>query len=379
MARKGENIYKRKDGRWEGRYIKSRNQNGCIHYGYIYGKTYTEVKKKIKDNNFASNAAITNQSKELLFELVINEWLSSQQHLTKESSFARYYQISKTHLIPSLGKVNINDITSSLIINYLDSLLQAGRIDGNGGLSTKTVKDIYSIIRSILQYANQNNYTTFSTLNSYRFKQNYTKINVLSTKDQEKLTQILLNEMDNTKYGVLLSLYTGIRLGELCALKWKDINLSSGILSITQTMQRIKDISKDAKSKTKIIITEPKSECSKRDIPLPNLLVELSKELCGEAESYVLTGKKERFVEPRTMQNRFKALITQSNVDCVNFHVLRHTFATRCIELGFEIKTLSEILGHSSVNITLNRYVHSSLEAKKANMNKIVITSYSPS
>ena len=379
MARKGENIYKRKDGRWEGRYIKSRNNKGCVHYGYIYGKTYTEVKKKLKDNYHASYADNPIQGSEIVFELVINKWLSNQKHLTKESTFARYYQITKTHLIPSLGKIRINEFSASLLINYLDSLLLSGRLDGKGGLSTKTVKDIYSIIKSILQYAKQNNYTSFSFFEAYKFKQNYIKVNVLSLKDQELLTRTLLNEIDYTKYGVLLSLYTGIRLGELCALKWKDINISSGILSITHTMQRIKDVSQDAKTKTKIIITEPKSESSKRDIPLPNALVELTKELSGESESYVLTGEKEKFVEPRTMQNRFKSLIMQSNINYVNFHVLRHTFATRCMELGFELKTLSEILGHSSVNITLNRYVHSSLEAKKANMNKIVITSYSPS
>ena len=145
-------------------------------------------------------------------------------------------------------------------------------------------------------------------------------------------------------------------------------------------MQRIKDTSSYSTSKTKIVITEPKSKCSIRDIPLPSFITSIAKGFQCRKDAYVLTGEKNRYIEPRTMQNRFKALIRESQINDANYHTLRHTFATRCIEVGFELKTLSEIMGHSNVNITLNRYVHSSLALKKENMSKISYDSlHSPS
>ena len=124
----------------------------------------------------------------------------------------------------------------------------------------------------------------------------------------------------------------------------------------------------------------PKSKCSIRDIPLPPFITSIAKGFQRRKDAYVLTGEKNRYIEPRTMQNRFKALIRESQINDANYHTLRHTFATRCIEVGFELKTLSEIMGHSNVNITLNRYVHSSLALKKENMSKISYDSlHSPS
>lgn len=125
--------------------------------------------------------------------------------------------------------------------------------------------------------------------------------------------------------------------------------------------------------KTKIVITEPKSKCSVRDIPLPPFLVDMARQFSAPPQAFVLTGDINRFVEPRTMQNRFKTYVETSGIGNANFHALRHTFATRCVEVGFEIKSLSEILGHANVNITLNRYVHSSFELKCSNMNKLTL------
>ena len=198
---------------------------------------------------------------------------------------------------------------------------------------------------------------------------------VLSLEEQQKLTLVLLDDTDLIKFGVLLSLYTGIRIGELCALKWGNLSIAAGVLSVRETMQRIKDTSNHSISKTKIVISEPKSKCSVRDIPLPEFIISIAKGFQSNNSSYVLTGEKNRYVEPRTMQNRFKSLLRESQIPDANYHALRHTFATRCIEVGFELKTLSEILGHSNVNITLNRYVHSSLDLKKENMSKIACVS----
>ena len=136
-------------------------------------------------------------------------------------------------------------------------------------------------------------------------------------------------------------------------------------------MQRLQVDNLVNDKKTQIVITDPKSYSSIRTIPLPDFIMELLKKFQGSDNEYFLTGESERFIEPRTMQNHFKLYIKEAAIDNANFHSLRHTFATRCVELGFDIKTLSEILGHSSVKITLDKYVHSSFEQKRANMNKL--------
>ena len=160
---------------------------------------------------------------------------------------------------------------------------------------------------------------------------------------------------------------------ELCALKWENISLENATLKVQKTLQRIQETNKGASTKTKIVITEPKSKCSIRDIPIPKFLVEIARQFLDSPKAYILTGDKSKYVEPRTMQNHFKQFVDACGIEDANFHALRHTFATRCIELGFEIKSLSEILGHANVNITLNRYVHSSFDLKSANMNKLVL------
>lgn len=143
--------------------------------------------------------------------------------------------------------------------------------------------------------------------------------------------------MDHSKFGVLLSLYTGIRVGELCALQWEDFDLAHSKLKIRKTMQRIQDLGNGSVSKTKIVITEPKSQCSIREIPLPLFIVDVAKKFASNPKAYILTGT-DRYIEPRTMQNRFKSYVKECNVEPANFHVLRHTFATRCVEVGFEVK-----------------------------------------
>ena len=161
-----------------------------------------------------------------------------------------------------------------------------------------------------------------------------------------------------------------MHIGEICALKWNNIDLNAGTISVYQTLQRLQD--KENKGKTKILITEPKSQSSKRIIPIPAFLTELLKQIRPASPcAYILTGDK-KFMEPRTLENIFKKCLSDCDIQCINFHALRHTFATRCVEACFDIKTLSEILGHSNVSTTLNLYTHPTLEHKRANMNKLV-------
>lgn len=372
MSKKGENIYKRKDGRWEGRYIKYYDESGKAKYGYIYAKTYNEVKQKLIENK----SQIKNQNKSLLnktvlYNDILDAWLQSAKINTKESTYARYSHLIDTHIRPHLGKYQLSQISTQLVEGFIERQLNSGRLDDGNPLSPKTVTDILTVVKSSMEYARYHNFNVICNLSKLTVKKKDKEMRVLNHSEQEALVHTLLSNMDLYKFGVLLSLYTGIRIGELCALQWEDFCLSNSILKVRKTMLRIQDTNIGATTKTKVIITEPKSQCSIRDIPLPSFIVEIAMQFMDAPKVFILSGEKIKYVEPRTMQNRFKTFIAESGIDDANFHSLRHTFATRCIEVGFEIKSLSEILGHANVNITLNRYVHSSFELKYNNMCKL--------
>ena len=371
MSKRGENIYKRKDGRWEGRYVKCRTLHGKIQYGYVYGKSYSETKAKLKENASAPIRSSSSQATQsALYDEVLKAWLLSSKNRVKESTFSRYNHLVERHIQPLLGRYPISEISTVLLEECIDYLLQNGRLDGSGGLSPKSVSDIIVVMKSSIRYALGNGYPVNSPPAGLSVKRSKKDMRVLSKKEQQQLECILMQDTDLTKFTVLLCLYTGIRIGEACALRWEHLRLDIGILEVRETMQRIQ-VQQNIATKTKVIITEPKSACSKRDIPLPRFLIQYAAQFQTDRKAFVLTGEKDQFIEPRTLQNRFRNYVEASGIEHANYHALRHTFATRCVELGFEIKSLSEILGHSNVNITLNKYVHSSIELKKQNMEKL--------
>ena len=187
------------------------------------------------------------------------------------------------------------------------------------------------------------------------------EIMLLDADEQKRLQRYLDVNPDRTTMGIALSLHMGIRIGELCALQWSDIDLKKRILTVRKTIQRIQ--CQEQGKRTKLIVTEPKSESSKRCIPIPEFLLDILKKFSGNTKEFVLSGKMSP-IEPRTMQYRFVKILKNVKLPSIHFHALRHMFASNCVKLGFDIKALSEILGHSSVEITLNRYVHSSFEQK---------------
>ena len=372
MSRRGENIYKRKDGRWEGRYIKNYTADNKPKYGYVYGKTYSEVKEKlIRAKAVPTSNVSVNKAKSVSFNEVLTLWLLSVQRNVKEATYARYFHLVETHIRPKLGVYALDLITPSVIECYINELLTHGRLDGNGGLSPKTATEILTIIKTVIDHAQYLGYGVSMTPTKINIKKKENHIRVLSASEQQQLERVLLTNIDTVKFGVLLSLYTGIRLGELCALRWNCVDLKLGIIKVQQTMQRIQNTDPTEERRTKIIFTDPKTQTSSRTIPLPAAILLIANSFQASPNSFVLTGSPEKYIEPRTMQNHFKRIIRESGIPNVNYHALRHTFATRCVEVGFEIKTLSEILGHATVNITLNRYVHSSFELKRQNMNKL--------
>lgn len=361
MPRKGENIYKRKDGRWEGRYIKDRSVENKAIYGYLYGKSYTEVKRKlgqVKMHKTDINTSSVN------FAKLSEEWLENKKLSVKESTIAHYKMIVDKHIMPLLDRYDISAVTSNIIQQYMNKLIF-------DGYAAKTVGDILNVIKSIIKYAEHKGFCCNCDLSIISLKIHKSEIETLTLIEQKKLCNYIENNLDNRNFGILLCLYTGIRIGELCALKWSDIDIREKVLIVNKTMLRISNNYLSDRCKTKIIITSPKSEDSVRQIPIPKHIIDVLKNFNRNSNAYVLTGLEDNFIEPRNMQYHFKTILKKCGIRNVKFHILRHTFATRCVENGFEIKSLSEILGHSSIKITLDRYVHSSMDLKRKNMDKL--------
>lgn len=376
MARTGENIYKRKDGRWEGRYIVSYDDNGKARYKYLYARTYADIKAKLLK---AQNDVKTDMKSECVndrerYEYWLSEWLKTKKLSVKASTYIRYLNTIKNHINPELGKYPINRISTARIENFVAAKLENGRLDGKGGLSSKTMSDIFVIIKESFKYAQCFGVGTTCRFDRISFKKHNREMRVLSIAEQKRLTTVLLNDIDQYKLGVFICLYTGIRIGELCALQWKNISFHEKTLKVEHTMQRLQNEDSNSLNKTRIIITEPKSNASLRIIPLPDFVLEVLIPFAGSQNMYILSGGCKSVIEPRTMQNKFKGYLEEGKIEDANFHSLRHTFATRCVEAGFDVKTLSEILGHSSVKITLDRYVHSSMQLKRNNMDKLSLS-----
>lgn len=368
MARKGENIYKRKDGRWEGRYIKDRGKNDKAIYGYVYAKSYKDVKTKLVEARMNVDNLPSSKTP-LLFSDLIDLWINNKSLSVKESTYIRYKNSLETHIKPKLGIYKINMIDTELLQRFFYEKADSGRVDRKGGLSSKTLMEMLMIIKGIFNYAKSNGEIIKCDLDQIIIKKSYHEMRILSIDEERRLNQILFTEQNVYKLGILICLYTGIRIGELCALKWKDISFDENTLKVEKTMQRLQ--CDNCNAKTKIVISEPKSNSSIRQIPLPDFLVNELKKFRGCADNYILSSDNIKIVEPRTMQNHFKKYISEAKIEKANFHCLRHTFATRCVEKDFEIKSLSVILGHSSVKITLDRYVHVSMQMKRSNMSKV--------
>ena len=308
-----------------------------------------------------------------LFSALAREWFDKQSVLLKETSINKYRNILKLYLIPEFGEKYIPEITRDELSAYVLSL-RTDRRQGGKGLSPKYITDILTVFKGIIKFASEEKQIKTSSFRGIYVRKKRTPLRVLSIREQKVLEDYLMEQLVYGKNlsgaGILLCLYSGIRLGELCALKWKDISFRDRTLHIHSTMTRVQ-FPTDEKNKTKIICSLPKSDCSIREIPIPKKIFEMLAEMKASPEAYFLTGSQERSVEPRTMENRFKATLRACGIEDANFHTLRHTFATRCVELGFDVKTLSEILGHASVKITMDRYVHPTMEIKQKNMEKL--------
>lgn len=363
MSRKGENIYKRKDGRWEGRYLKHiPGEKTC--YGYVYAKTYREAKAKLLEAAAQWKAMPSaSASADQYFCHIAQMWEKHAEPRVKQSTFVKYHSILEHHILPGLGDMPMNELTHQKLEDLAQQLLRT--------LAPRTVSDIFSVLRSILRFAKKAGVPVLCDGSSVWIRRQASETRVLTPNEQSTLCRYLLEDLSLKNAGVLLSLYTGLRVGEVCALRWDDISLDDHLLHVRHTMQRLQNLSAEG-PRTLVIESAPKTFTSARTIPLPEDLVRVLLSLPGNHSGYFLTGSSDIFVEPRTMQYHFGRVTQRCGIDPINYHALRHTFATRCVELGMDVKSLSELLGHSTVTITMDRYVHPTINHKRDNMQRLM-------
>lgn len=371
MSKRGDNIHKRKDGRWEGRYKKGRKPDGSIMYGSIYAKSYREVKTKLSEIAKEMPEHNISRSSEKTFGDILELWMENNRIRLKGGTINKYRNLIDAHIMPELGSVKLNNITSTVVNNFLTQKLQKGRIDKTGGLSASYVRSIMLIVNSAIKFAVAEQMCLplkTPIMKPSNFK---TEITVLSVDEQKRLETHLRSDLDPTKAGIYISLHTGLRIGEICALAWDDVDFKNRIIKIRHTVARVRDSEREKETATKLIIDTPKTPSSTRDIPISSDLLPILEEIHNFSSSAYVISETAEFISPRTYEYRYHRLLDESGIASVNYHALRHTFATRCIEAGVDVKSLSEILGHSNVGITLNTYVHSSMELKRSQLEKL--------
>ena len=232
------------------------------------------------------------------------------------------------------------------------------------------MRDIVTKLKEIINFYEEEHNTKLNIKKMSLPKLNKKEIQILSNKEKQKLEKYCIQQNDLKSLGILICLNTGLRVGEVCALRWENVDFETRRIHVEKTIERI--YSKEG-NKTIVIIDTPKSMTSIRTIPINSKLYNILKQMRGKCKKtdFVLTGLSDHYVEPRNYQYNFKKILKKSQIKRYKFHTLRHTFATNCIEAGMDIKSLSEILGHADVSITLNIYVHSSDKTKRKYLEKI--------
>ena len=383
MAR-GENVFQRKDGRYEARYIKGRRADGRPLYGFCYGRTYEEAKGKAdRAREEIGQAKKPEAGQRPDMACFCDRWLSANSARLKPSSRAKYRTDIENHIKPFFGEKLPGEILPEEIDGFTQSLL-TGK-----GLSPKTVRSILTLFHSILSYTGKRSGGKLPDMEITYPKSFRKNTRVLDEKEESALVQLLAQEMDACKFGVYLAVRTGMRIGEICALRWCDISFEAAAISVCHTALRLPrgnacqadpdrpsaaagdDGGALALSRTELVIGTPKSESSLRLIPLmPDIATLCERFRPEEPGAFLLTGT-DRCMDPRKLQRHLKKYLEECGIPEAHFHTLRHTFATRCVEAGFDVKTLSEILGHSNIGITMNLYVHPNLDLKRENMNRL--------
>ena len=300
-----------------------------------------------------------------------------EKNAVKQSTAATFYELIYRHIIPQLGEYRLSELNLFVLQRFFNEKYEKGRLDEKGGLSYQTVNSIYAILNSALNYAKSNGLLDRNYCPDVRLpKRSAKKIRVFTKEEQKRIEAAAFETRNPNAIGIILCLYTGIRIGELCALHIEDVDLTHRLLYVQRTLERIKCLDNSGR-KTILYEGYPKSSSSVREIPLPGFLSADLDEYINQYRQNAfpgasfLVGKSGRPIEPRVYQKFFQTVLQRAEVENAHFHCLRHTFATRALEAGVDPKTLSELLGHSNPSITMNIYAHSLYEHKFEAMERL--------
>lgn len=291
------------------------------------------------------------------FRRVVELWKADKQQYVKRSTLAAYSLLVSNHLLPAFA--DCTDITENDVQSFVFNKLDAG-------LSQKSVKDILIVLKMILRYGVKHGFIAHHQIDiRFPTERERQEVEVLSRSSQLKIMNYTKENFTFHNLGIFICLNTGLRIGEICALRWEDLDVDLGIVNVRKTIQRIYMVGEKVRS-TEIIIDTPKSKNSIREIPMTKELLRMVKPLkkIVNASFFVLTNS-DKPTKPRTYRNYYKRLLNQLGIPPLKFHGLRHSFATRCIESNCDYKTVSVLLGHSNISTTLNLYVHPNMEQKK--------------
>lgn len=329
--------------------------------------TASKIDSRAIMRGFSINQA--KRSIKMKYEKWLNEWLEHYVKPTAKSrTHSRYSEIVSQHIIPKLGEYELEELTPSVLQHYITELLQRGNIKTGTGLAANSVSSIVNVVQNSLRTAFNLGYIKEYTADKIkRPKTQEKEVRCFSVQEQKMIEQEVLHSKKDKMFGIMICLYSGLRIGELLALKWGDIDLQKGYLTVLRSCHD----GKASNGKYCRIEDTPKTLSSRRVIPLPKQLLPLIKDAKRKSNSEYVVSKGGKPLSVRSYQRSFELLQKKIKIPHRGFHSLRHTFATRALECGMDVKTLSEILGHKSPNVTLNRYVHSLMEHKQDMMNRL--------
>ncbi|MBU5362544.1 site-specific integrase [Enterococcus raffinosus] len=355
--RRGENIYRRKDGRWEGRYVKGRSLSGKIKYGYVYAHTLKEVREKlyplkIQYQTYQKVRGISS----IYFEEWSNYWLHMIRSEVKPATYSNYCYKLRNYVIPIIGEIPLNELTEVTGQKLLNALLEKN-------LKKSTIQVIFRIVIQCLNEAKRKshiNENSFSTIKLPKEKKR--KVRALSRKEQLQLEKTALAEKKGNGIPTVLSLHTGLRIGEIAALRWNDIDFERKLIQITHTYQRIS--LSNGEQRTQLVFDSSKTDASIRLIPMSDKVRKILLSQRKISKGTFVFSSKNKPIEPRLLTYHFHRIRKKCQLLDVHFHQLRHTFATRCLEAQGDILSVSALLGHTSTQLTLDTYADSLIEAR---------------
>lgn len=365
MARRGENIYMRKDGRYEGRYVIGKTAKGKTRFGYVYARQFSEARRLLLEKKAEQQRKTGHPAgaRRITVAKWMRTWMESELlGSVKPSSYQVYLRQFERHVLPALGGYALSELTPGIVHGFVVRL-------ESSDLARSTAKGIYRLLAAAMRSAQEEGLILKNPCRKIRVqREERAAQRALSRQEQEALCAQPEEQAD---LPTLLSLYTGMRLGEICGLKWTDVDWERQTIAVRRTAQRVARLDPAGGGRTMLMVGSTKSLRSERVLPAPAFLLERLKERRSESNSEYIFGVSNRAAEPRTLQRRFKRQMERLGIAGTHFHTLRHSFATRLLELGIDVKTVSALLGHRSAKTTLDFYAHVLIDRQRSAMERL--------